>query len=433
MGGKAILIVVIGFGLILGYFSLNMSSMATRAVDNMSLYAAATESHNLATTGANVGLAKFYEDTSWRGSLTQSFTGTGAFRGSFNINMQDVAGGDLRLRSISSYPVSAFESLHDTIEVYFDGTGENGFELFGWMTDFNGNDDFWYGGDTLWGRIHSNGNLHMQGTPVFWDKVTTSKGLNPKPSTADSAAMFKGGYETGIAEIPFPTNLAQLIAAGLAPEGRSYPGEIWVTLSGGTAGDEDGFAYIRATSGGPIIDSVALSDPGFNGVILGGARVNVQGTVDGQLTIASSTSNIFIQDNILYENPNTTPSQVTTSNDVLGLVAESNVFIADNAANHNNLIIHASIFARNVTFAAENLNGLPVCGELHVRGSIVQKDRGHMAKFAGPTLQKGFHKRYRYDDRLANINFRPPYYPGYEVSTYAIKNWWESVRIPEFH
>jgi hypothetical protein len=399
----------------------------------MSLYAAATESHNLATTGANVGLARFYEDTSWRGSMTQSFSGSGAFHGSFNVNMQNVGGGNLRLRSVSSYPVSAFESLHDTIEVYFDGTGENGFELFGWMTDFNGNDGFWYGGDTLWGRIHSNGNLHMQGKPVFWDKVTTSKGINPKPSTADSAGMFKGGYETGIAEIPFPTNLAQLIAAGLAPEGRSYPGEIWVSLSGGTAADGDGFAYIRSTSGGPIIDSVALGDPGFNGVILGGQDVNVQGTVDGQLTIGSSTNDIYIQNDILYENPNTTPGQATTSNDVLGLVAEDNVLIADNAANNNHCIVHASIFARTGSFLAENLTGRPVSGELHVRGSIVQYDKGDMAKFAGATLQKGFYKRYRYDDRLADINFRPPYYPGYEVSTYAIKNWWESVRIPEFH
>ena len=433
MGGKAIMIVVIGFGLILGYFSLNMSGMATRAVDNMSLYAGATESHNLATTGVNVGLARFYEDTSWRGSMTQSFTGIGAFRGSFTVTMQNVGGGDLRLRSVSSYPVSASETLYDTIEVYFDGSGENGFELFGWMTNFSGNDAFWNTGDTLWGRIHSNGNLHMQGKPVFWDKVTTSKGIDPKPSTADSTAMFKGGYETGIAEIPFPTNMAELIAAGLALEGRSYPGEIWVTLSGGTAADEDGIAYIRATSGGPIIDSVALSDPGFNGVILGGQDVNVQGTVDGQLTIASSTRDIYIQNDILYENPNTTPGQATTSNDVLGLVAEENVFIADNAANHSNVIVYASIFARSETFSADDLNSLPVCGELHVHGSIVQYDKGKIAKFAGPNLQKGFYKRYRYDDRLADINFRPPYYPGYEVSTYAIKNWWESVRIPEFH
>ncbi len=181
------------------------------------------------------------------------------------------------------------------------------------------------------------------------------------------------------------------------------------------------------------IDSVALSDPGFNGVILGGQDVNVQGTVDGQLTIASYTDDIYIQDNIFYENPNITPGQGTTSNDVLGLVAEDNVFIADNAANNNHCVVHASIFTRSGSFLAENLTGRPVSGELHVRGSIVQDTRGDVAKFSGQTLQKGFYKRYRYDDRLADANFRPPYYPNYEVSTYAIKNWWESVRIPELH
>src|SRR3990172_2380185 len=102
MGGKASLVVVIGFAFILGYISLNLNNAANRASGNSSLYAAATASHNLATIGANVGLAKFYQDTTWFGSMTQEFTGQ-LLRGSFTTTMENLGGNKLRLRSVSSY------------------------------------------------------------------------------------------------------------------------------------------------------------------------------------------------------------------------------------------------------------------------------------------------------------------------------------------
>ena len=60
MVGKAGLITVIGFSIILGFISLNMARVAKNAIGNMASYADATLSHNLATTGANIGLARFY-------------------------------------------------------------------------------------------------------------------------------------------------------------------------------------------------------------------------------------------------------------------------------------------------------------------------------------------------------------------------------------
>jgi len=45
-------------------------------------------------------------------------------------------------------------------------------------------------------------------------------------------------------------------------------------------------------------------------------------------------------------------------------------------------------------------------------------------------LNSGFSKRYRFDTRLQDPSFRPPYFPGYYVKTYAITNWWESYRVP---
>jgi hypothetical protein len=427
VGGKVGLLLVIGLSAVLSYISMNVNNVATKAITNMSMYNVMTASHNLALVGANVRLSMFYQDTSNFSAISKTFTGS-SFTGSYTAGVEAVGTNRLRLRSVSSYPLGGSAYLHDTVEVHFDRNKENSFTLFAWMTEFEGN-VFWITNDTVWGRVHSNGNLHINGSPVFMEKVTTAKKFDPpKVGTGTNKAIFKDSYETGIAPITFPTDLSELQTASISG-GRKYTGNIYVTLSPGTSANGDGKAYIRSgnTSGGALIDSVDLSDPGFNGAILGTGYVNVEGTLDGKLTLASQT-NVYIHNDVLYEqNP-----QSGTSDDVLGLVAEKNVIVKDNAENRTNCEIHGSIFCRDGSFTAENYNSLPICGELRVLGSIVQKERGAVGTFAGGTLKTGFSKRYRYDERLASKTFRPPFYPGYYLNTYAITNWWESYRVMEF-
>ena len=81
------------------------------------------------------------------------------------------------MRCVSTYPMGS-ASLRDTVEVFFDRNKKNSFSLFAWMTDFEGN-VFWITKDTVWGRVHSNGNLHINGSPVFMQKATTAKGFDP--------------------------------------------------------------------------------------------------------------------------------------------------------------------------------------------------------------------------------------------------------------
>jgi hypothetical protein len=424
MGGKAGLVMVMGFSFILGYISMNLSKSANSSVENMSFYNEVTSSHSLATTGANVGLARFYQDTTWRGPLTQDLSDT-PMRGSFRVDVTPVAGGALRLRSISTFPISASERLHDTIEVYFDRNRKNSFSMFFWMTNFEGN-VFWITGDSVWGRVHSNGNLHVNGQPVFMQKVTTAKGFDPKPGKGGNNAIFKNGYETGVAEIDFPNDLSELIAASSPPSGRNYPVDIWVTLTPGTAANNDGWALVRTSAGGPVIDSINLADPSFNGVLLGAGRVNIQGTLDGKLSV-TSLSDVYVQNDVLYErNPRYGPSD-----DLLGLIAEHDVVVADNPANNDNCEIQASMFCRTGSFRAENYNGRPVAKELRVLGSIVQDQRGAVGTFNAGGITHGYSKRYRYDDRLADPLVRPPMFPGFYVKTFAIRNWWESYHSLE--
>jgi hypothetical protein len=446
MAGRASLIIVLGFSFIMGYALQNLNTAGTLAAGNMSTYNVMTASHNLALAGANVALAKLYRDTTWGSSgtatLTQSFSGN-SFTGSFTASAFK-AGAWKTVRSVSSYPVGG-TTYRDTIEVSLSNNITNTFTLFAWMTNLE-NGVFWITGDSVWGRVHSNDNLTVSGSPVFLQKVTTAKGFIPPVGKSQTIGGTKYTNkavfinppqpETGVPRINLPNDLTDLANAAASANGKKYTGDIWVTLDGKSPTvSGDGMAYIRQTKTGPIKDSISLSDPNFNGVLMATGVVNVQGTLDGDLTIASystpsaTTNNVVVQGDILYEkNP-----LYGTSDDMLGLVANNNVIVADNVAAGGNREIDASIFARVGSFTAENYSTRPLNNELKVLGSIVQNSRGPVGTFSGgSSLQHGFYKRYRYDDRLADPSVRPPHYPGWVSTTYAILNWWESYRLMTF-
>jgi hypothetical protein len=152
----------------------------------------------------------------------------------------------------------------------------------------------------------------------------------------------------------------------------------------------------------------------------------VSGVVDGKLSLFSNTQ-IYVTDDITYEN------RTTSGDDVLGLISEKDVIIADSPGNKNNAVIDGSIFCRSGSLSAENYNSGNARGTFSVFGSIVQDTRGAVGTFSGSSLKTGYSKRYRYDDRLSDPNFRPPYYPGFYTTTHTISCWWESVHVPKFN
>ena len=288
MGGKASLVLILGFSFLMAYAILNLSTAGTRSVENMSAYSSMTASHNLALAGANVGLAKLYRDTTWGSSgsstVSQSFSGL-PFNGSFSATASLVSQGKM-LRSVSAFPAGG-TTYRDTVEVILNTSASNSFSLFAWMTNLE-NGVFWITGDSVWGRIHSNDNLTVSGSPAFLQKVTTSKGFIPplgksqviggKTYTNKAIFMNPPQPETGVARIDFPTDMSAIASAAASSNGRKYTTDIWVTLDARSSGAGDGKAYVRKTQTGPIIDSVDLADPNFNGVIMGTGVVNVLGT-----------------------------------------------------------------------------------------------------------------------------------------------------------
>jgi hypothetical protein len=445
MGGRAALILVLGFSFLMGYTVMNLNTAATRSVRNMSKYNAMTAAHNLALAAANVAMAKLYQDTSWGSSGTAKFTqsvSSGPLAGSFTCISSPVPGGGRKVLSVSTYSVDG-QDFSDTVEVSVANSDSNSFSLYAWMTNVE-NGVFWITGDTVWGRVHSNDNLTVSGSPAFLKKVTTAKGFIPPVgksqkiggTTYTNKAIFQDPPtpETGVAPVTFPSDLTPLDNAAKSSEGKRYTyADTYVTLSGGNPNvNGDGKAYIRSSASGPILDSISLGSSLFNGVIGGTGVVHVQGTLDGRLTILSystasaKTNNIKVDGDVFLEkNPMSYPS----SDDVLGLVANNNVIVTDNMSTNQNRDIQASIFCRDGSFTAENYNSRSIDGQLRVLGSIVQSVRGPVGTFSGSSISTGFYKRYRYDERLADKSFRPPGYPGFIRKTLAITNWWESYHL----
>ncbi len=423
MAGKAQLILVMGLALILGLVSLNMTRWSKSAGHNSAYYYEALTSHNIALAGAQVAIAKSVSDSAFFGSY-QYYEYTSG--GSYTIE-RDTAE-PLVIRSISNYQ-GYNEMFHDTVEVYLAPVEFTSFTLFSWMTNDEGGFQ-WISGDSVMGELFTNGEIAVNGSPVFMDKVSAVGGFNPKPGKGTNQAKYNKGYESGVDSIYFPTDLSLIFDVADDSAGRYYDvPDIWVTLDpGNPAVAGDGKAYISTSKGGPIYDTVSLNS-GFNGVLMGDSSVHVQGTLDGQLTIASGAGSIFVEDDILMEQD---PRVNKNSKDLLGLVAENSVVVVDNPANQTDCVIEASMFCRNGSLEVENYATSGLRGRLSVYGSIVQDHRGPVGTNLGGILNSGYTKSYAYDPRLFDPNFRPPMYPGYIPKTHSVIGWWESLRLPDY-
>lgn len=413
MGGRASIIMVLGFAAIFAMIQYRLSQVGSEAIDNMISYHEEMATHGIAVAGANLGLSLIYQNQKLRGVLADN---QAYYEGSFSVRFDSLRPDTFLLRSISYY-----HGERDTVAIYLGGKTKQTFSIFAYMTLVEGN-IWWISGDTVWGKLHTNDKIQVNGSPVFMEKVTTVGGFTPAPGQGTNNALFKDGFETGVAPVDFPTNLGDLKNA--AQVGGYYAtGEVWVKLDAKTAVTSDGMAYVyNAASMQPadLVDSIEVNNPSFNGVLYSTNKVHLQGTLDGKLT-AVCGSDMYLDDNVILErNPKVGPSD-----DLLGLVSEKDVYVTENAANNSDIEIHATVFTRSGSFTAENYKTRPVSGIIKLVGGLVQSTRGPVGTFSGGKIKSGFLKRYYYDVRLADPLFRPPSFPGYWAKTMRIVSWWE--------
>ncbi|HEY5220457.1 MAG TPA: hypothetical protein VIJ16_11645 [Gemmatimonadaceae bacterium] len=168
----------------------------------------------------------------------------------------------------------------------------------------------------------------------------------------------------------------------------------------------------------------------FKGVAYFNGTIGVSGKVRGRVTAYAHSGTIVLLDDILYA---TDPS-LTTCADILGLIADNDVVLADNGINTpqntnpgganvyrslddtQDMYIQAVTMALNSSFRVENYSTGPTAaltcqgasvgrGCLYVTGGIIQVTRGAVGTSSGT----GFTKRYSYDACAGTDP--PPYFP----------------------
>lgn len=289
------------------------------------------------------------------------------------------------------------------VKVVQERVGQENFAKYAYFTDQEttpGGTVVWFNtGDVLRGPVHSNSQFNISGDPVFLKEVTTTaSSVNYSgPSNPD----FREGIIFDVDRIELPTDTSLIRVKSLEADGLYFGSTADLVLDYDPATE---FASVSVDlGGGPTIYQVPA-----NGVLYVNGDCTLKGVLRGQLTIACS-GDMYIIDDILYT---TDPRVDPQSTDILGLVADGDVFVADTPENLDtgDETIMAVIMALGTSFTAENYSAGTTRGYLRVIGGILQLNRGPVGTFdMGGGLISGYEKDYVYDARLADSP--PPAFP----------------------
>ena len=341
--------------------------------------------------------------------------------------------------------------------IYIQWTAANTWGIFMYLTNYETTifeeKIKFFDGDTLWGRVHSNDQIAIMESPVFYERVSTcartfweGDGYNP---------IFYKEPWFEVDPVYFPTSLSEL-RAGAAAQGK------FITLAGyqfrvifqGTAG----ITIMKWPLGLPYSDSLATPHaqypPQTDGAIFIDGTCQVLGTdpeaqaemgVVGRVSLGCS-GDMWLMDNIQYEdNFSMITGQIDSSTaNMLGLMSESNVLIKNTWENgrdngvqvypadswRNSIVISAGIVALGESFSFEDQNDVIEMsglypewyisngpspderGQIHLWGQVSQYRRGyvHRSNHGGT----GYLKDYHYDERF--YWDPPPFYPYLDES-----------------
>ena len=459
MSGKALLILVLGFTLIflvVGYF---WSDMATRSTENHVSYYKSTIAHNIAVSGANIGLQKIIYNYQSKGKLLNGNLVTEIFEHGVMTVDFDSSG---TIKPLTS--TGTFMGTNQIVKVKLmeDQTSLAKYAWFIPSVSTGSVNRPWITGDTVWGGFHSNQFLVVEGDPVFMGKVTTLKGIKDQAKLPYvSNPQFFGGYQDGI-DVSWTSSMHYPDYAALAnPVYSSLVGkDLWLTFNstgtvtyrtrtgnGGTDPGQDSTKY-----GAPVtVDLTTFAGP--NGVIYNkNANIYISGTLSGKVTIVSEGSsgvgsgNVYFEGDMVYTEPPMIPyinsdglkdykvnPLALDSNgdpkDLLGIIATNNVIVSTsgnlggytNNVADKNINVDGSIFCNSGGFEADNLSSLPPLENINFQGSMTAGMEDMVAQFSGNTLIHGYNRHVVFDTRLNNG--APQWFPYLDY--YKVVSWLE--------
>ena len=390
--GQYALILIAGFMLVFGWAQTSLNRNDEQAVENMVFYYEHSSAQNLANSSARIALTRLTQDASgFNGWIDLPM-----FDGQSTVILADNTSDTTLVRGFIRVTATATvgDMTHTSVVLW----KRTPFSHYAYFTNVEPL-IYFITPDTLKGPVHTNGTMHISGSPVFQGIVTS-----PNPWVGVGAPEFQQGADFNHPVVTLPINLDPLIdaaqdggAAVILATGKT----LWLDfLSNGTVN------YVvlnTGTSPGGSTTWTNFDLSTINGVIGCNRDIHIKGTIHGQFTVASKT-NVYIEGDILYAND----PRLGPSNDLLGIVSKQQIIVVQNAANATNCEIHASLMALD-KFTVENYGGGTPRGTLSILGGVIQETRGAVGTFSGQTLVTGYKKNYQYDDRL--MTMLPPFYP----------------------
>ncbi len=313
---------------------------------------------------------------------------------------------------------------------------------------------WFHSADVIDGPLFTNDQISIQGDPTFMYAVMSAYGGPGDPQPSNDALFlyyngdqhdnvesalpsnaphdnpdFRDGYDLGSTFVDYPDHHVTDDIQNVAVDaGISIAGTYDIVLS--RPDDDTGepmygyVSYRRPGVGSGSWTDVEISS--FNGLLYVNGSFNVSGVLDGALTIATNGS-IWIVDDILYRDRDE-EGPADNCNDILGLVAGTDIEISETAPNMSDCEIHAAMITLDNCFRAENWNTGPLKGVLTVHGSIIQSYRGAVGTSeivdGEQIMVTGYSKDYHYDWRLREQS--PPYFGEFfNAGLYARLRWRE--------
>ncbi len=435
MFGKASIFLVLGFSVIFMIYTANILNTTGKTVDVFVQYYNESAASKIAQAAANLACSSFFQSVGTGTLWSAGYTNLSFGGGVINVIVTMPGSGNLvKLTCLGAYGVRGTTGfIEDTVIVTLQ---KSNFAKFGNFYNSVGG-VYFATGDTCDGPIHFNTTCNVTGNPVFMGKVTCLNGIS---ASGTSNPKFLGGYQSGVSVPLTVTNTAasMIAPASTAPGGKIFQGSgstpyINVDLtfnSNGTVtyktmlgSDTNQFSTKSKTYSWSDPTTEALSSFAPNGVVLvKQGNVNVHGILDGQITIAAlddaskslKAGNIFITDDVVYKvDPRTNP----TSNDLLGLVAESNVQL-NYQKTAGDITIMGSLLAQRGSLIVENVDNYSSISNLKLFGGLVANS---LAVTSNPSITRGYRYNQKYDERFMNTT--PPYFPA--TGTYEVLSWLE--------
>jgi len=427
--GRGLLFLTGGMFIVVGIIQLGINNRQQMLPQRTIEYHTENQSKNITTSLIDYAISEIREDQEWKGVGGNGYSSQDFLGGEGNIRVYDRDDFLDPSVNVPDNSIPAWDEftllLHATAN--YEGNEietevmltKDSFSKFSYFTDVEQSNIWFFGGDELTGRVHSNGQLNIAGDPTFHGLVTSTQMWREHSGGADP--QFLGGAIFDHDAIDLPTN-EQLNALRVASDngGLKFNNQISIRLN------NDGTARILENvnnnwNNNPVEHNITLSN--YNGVISSSEKVWIKGELQGGLTVHSENDIEILGDLTYVDDPTVNPG----SEDILGLVSEKQVYVDDDAHQDNgsqDLEIHASIMALDRSFTVEDYSSGSPRGELKILGGLIQERRGPVGTFSGGSLRSGYSKNYEYDERLERMF--PPSFP--RESFFSIVYWKENLQ-----